>query len=366
MPRRSTIQRTSSKMRHARLICTTRSVRTRDLTNWFVTLRYASFGNIERDATAAIPRRGMRTSGTNDRQCTRSSFVVSHAVRRRRRCRRRGVDRDGHHRHAARPHGRTLVGRRPIRRWRAGVSRCLVDTDIAPCPRDERRPVRCRDGRWGGRIKSAPRADDDDGKRGGGDDGVSPPPSATTATSSSSAPTSSTSPSSSSNSAWTGEYASSHAKNLRVPPHPPNCILLLAHTPWRRRKQCLRYIVVVVAAAAAAEHRKSIKYTQHRADLGRPNAMTGLTGRGGERGLLIFTSLTDDIIFEMRCGRARENYSSSEALLSLRNLKNTNSYDELLDRRPDRKTRVLRSKKADFQAGTHVGTHVRTLRHLPT
>ena len=168
VPRRSTIQRTSSKMRHARLICTTRSVRTRDLTNWFVTLRYASFGNIERDATAAIPRRGMRTSGTNDRQCTRSSFVVSHAVRRRRRCRRRGVDRDGHHRHAARPHGRTLVGRRPIRRWRAGVSRCLVDTDIAPCPRDERRPVRCRDGRWGGRIKSAPRADDDDGKRGGG------------------------------------------------------------------------------------------------------------------------------------------------------------------------------------------------------
>ena len=46
VPRRSTIQRTSSKMHHARLICTTRSVRTRDLTNWVATLRYASFGNI--------------------------------------------------------------------------------------------------------------------------------------------------------------------------------------------------------------------------------------------------------------------------------------------------------------------------------
>ena len=234
----------------------------------------------------------------------------------------------------------------------------------APATRDGPSGVEMGDGAAGSSPPPAPMTTTARG--GGGDDGVSPPPSATTATSSSSAPTSSTSPSSSSNSAWTGEYASSHAKNLRVPPHPPNCILLLAHTPWRRRKQCLRYIVVVVAAAAAAEHRKSIKYTQPRADLGRPNAMTGLTGRGGERGLLIFTSLTDDIIFEMRCGRARENYSSSEALLSLRNLKNTNSYDELLDRRPDRKTRVLRSKKADFQAGTHVGTHVRTLRHLPT
>ena len=129
---------------------------------------------------------------------------------------------------------------------------------------------------------------------GGRDDGVSPPPSAMTATSTSSAPTSSTSPSSSSNSAWTGEYASSHATNLRVPPHLPNCILLLARTPWRKRKECLRYIVVA-AAAAAAEHRKSITYTHHRADLGRPNAMTGLAGRGGERGLLLFTSLTADI-----------------------------------------------------------------------
>jgi len=56
----------------------------------------------------------------------------------------------------------------------------------------------------------------------------------------------------------------------------------------------------------------------------------------------------------------------SEALFSLRNIKNTNSYDKFMDRRTDRKTQDLRSKKAEFQVRTHVGTQVRTLRQLPT
>ena len=50
-------------------------------------------------------------------------------------------------------------------------------------------------------------------------------------------------------------------------------------------------------------------------------------------------------------GRAKWGEFSSPRLFFLYN-------DELLDRRPDRKTHVLRSKKADFQAGTHAGTHV--------